>query len=223
MHPVRHHEVEEALIVGDDQHGAVGAAQRVDAAGDDLERVDVEARIGLVEDRERRFQQRHLQYLVALLLAAREAHVERAPHHAVVDAERRPLRLDQLEELHRVQFLLAAMPAAGVDRGLEEGGTPHARNLDRVLEGEEDAGERPFLDAHGQQVRAPPGYRAAGHRVALAAGDHVGQRALAGAVGPHDRVHLALVQRQVEAVQDRLAVGGRVQVFDRQHRLRFRL
>ena len=41
-----------------------------------LQRVDVEAGIGLVEHRERRLQQRHLQDLVALLLAAGEADID---------------------------------------------------------------------------------------------------------------------------------------------------
>jgi hypothetical protein len=35
--------------VGDDEHRAVGRTQRVDAVGDDLQRIDVEAGIGLVE------------------------------------------------------------------------------------------------------------------------------------------------------------------------------
>ena len=43
MHPVRHDVVEQPLIVGDDQHGALGPAQRVDALGDDAHGVDVEA------------------------------------------------------------------------------------------------------------------------------------------------------------------------------------
>ena len=42
-----------------------------------LQRVDVEAGIGLVEHRELRLQQRHLQDLVALLLAAGEADIDR--------------------------------------------------------------------------------------------------------------------------------------------------
>src|SRR3546814_6608185 len=42
--------VEQALVVGDHQEGAVGRAQRVDAFGHRLQRIDVQARIGLVED-----------------------------------------------------------------------------------------------------------------------------------------------------------------------------
>jgi hypothetical protein len=35
MHDVRHDVVEQALVVGDDDHAALGRAQRVDAVGDD--------------------------------------------------------------------------------------------------------------------------------------------------------------------------------------------
>ena len=42
-----------------------------------------------------------------------------------------------------------------------------------------------------QQVLAVEGHAAAGDLVALAAGQHVGERALARAVRAHDRVHLA--------------------------------
>ena len=43
MHPVGHDVVEQPLIVGDHQHGAIGTAQRVDALGHDAHGIDVEA------------------------------------------------------------------------------------------------------------------------------------------------------------------------------------
>ena len=61
----------------DQQHAEVGGLLgAVDALRDDLERVDVEAGVGLVEHRELRLEQLELQDLVALLLAAREALVD---------------------------------------------------------------------------------------------------------------------------------------------------
>src|SRR5262249_33435169 len=42
--------IEEALIVGDDQDAAMLAAQGVDAAGDDAQSIDVQARVSLIED-----------------------------------------------------------------------------------------------------------------------------------------------------------------------------
>ena len=69
--------------MGDDDHGAIGRAQRVDAIGHHAQRVDVEAGIGFVEDAERRLQHRHLQDLGALLLAAGEADIHRALQHVL--------------------------------------------------------------------------------------------------------------------------------------------
>jgi hypothetical protein len=49
MHHVGHDVVEQPLIVSDDDHRPVGRTQPVDALGNDLQRVDVEAGIGFVE------------------------------------------------------------------------------------------------------------------------------------------------------------------------------
>ena len=46
------------------------------------------------------------------------------------------------------------------------------------------------------------------------AGDGVGERALAGAVWPHQCVDFALADGQVDTLQNRLAFDGGVQVFD---------
>ena len=81
--------VEQPLVVGDehDAHrGAVGA-DLTDALGHDAQRVDVETRVGLVEDRDVGLEDRHLHDLVALLLAAAEALVEVAVDERAVHAE----------------------------------------------------------------------------------------------------------------------------------------
>ncbi len=70
MHVVRHDVVQEALVMGDDDHGTVRRAQRVDAVGHQLQGIDVEAGIGFIEDAKRGFEHRHLEDLGALLLAA---------------------------------------------------------------------------------------------------------------------------------------------------------
>jgi len=54
--------------VGDDQHAHVGAGEAVDPLGDGAQRVDVEAGVGLVEDRDLGAQQRQLKDLHPLLL-----------------------------------------------------------------------------------------------------------------------------------------------------------
>ena len=58
---------------------------------------------------------------------------------------------------------------------------------------------RPLLRRHREQVPAVEEHLALGHLVALAAGQHVGERALARAVRPHDRMHLAGADLEVDA------------------------
>ena len=67
--------------------GRCSAAHGAHALGDDAQGVDVEARIGLVEERDHRFEQRHLQDLVALAFPPGEAVVEVAFRRAEVHAE----------------------------------------------------------------------------------------------------------------------------------------
>ena len=110
VHAVRHDVVEQALVVRDHQHRALGLAQRVHAARHDAQRVDVEARVGLVEDREARLEERHLEDLVALLLAAREALVDRRAMRFSSISTSFAFSRTSGEEVHRVKRLLAAAP-----------------------------------------------------------------------------------------------------------------
>jgi hypothetical protein len=68
--------VEDPLVMRDQKRAHVGPDEVFDAAGDDLQRVDVQAGVGLVEHSDLRLQHRHLQDLDALLLAAGEAVVQ---------------------------------------------------------------------------------------------------------------------------------------------------
>ena len=145
--------------------GALGRAHRVDAVRDELQRVDVEAGVGLVENRQRRLEQRHLEDLVALLLAAREPFVDRAAQHALVDVEQLRLLLDQLHELHRVELGLAVVLPLGVERRLEEVGVVHAGDLDRVLERHEHAFAGALVGIHVEQILALEEHLAAGDLV----------------------------------------------------------
>src|SRR5262249_17028760 len=87
VHHVPHDVIEQALVMRAHREAALGRTQPVDAVGDDLERIDVEPGIGLVEHAQAQLEQRHLQDLVALLLATREADVDAAPQHVLLDAE----------------------------------------------------------------------------------------------------------------------------------------
>src|SRR5690606_11764435 len=105
-----------------------------------------------------------------------------------------------------------ALPIS-VDRGLgraQEVRHRHTGDLDRVLHGEEEAGAGTLVDLHLQEVLAVEQHLTLGHLVGRVAGQRVGERRLARPVGAHDRVDLAAVDGEVDALEDRLrTVRGR--------------
>src|SRR5579875_2736550 len=101
--------------------------------------------------------------------------------------------------------------------GAEEVHVGHPWDLDRVLEGQEQAGRGPLLGRQGQQVGPLEAHLAAGHLVGPSARQHVGQGALTGTVGPHDRMDLAGGQLERQAAQDLLASYPGVQAVHSEH------
>ncbi len=170
--------------------------------------------VGLVEHGEAWLQHRHLQYLVALLLAAGETDIDRAAQHVLADAKMSRGVAHDLHEFRRGGLRLAARLALGVERGAQKSHGGDTRDLHRILEGEEHALGRALVGRHLQNAFAIEQHVALGDRVVVLAGQHIGERRLAGAVRAHDGRDLALLDRQVEAVQYLLAVDFDVQVFD---------
>ena len=145
MYDVRLQVVEQALVVGDDDGARLWGAQLVEAFCHDAQGVHVEAAVRLVEDGELRFEHRHLEYLVALLLAAREALVHAAVCQLAVqlhDGTLLPHELEEVASRHGVEALILAL---GVEGSTHEVDHRHAWNLDRLLEAEEDALVGTFL------------------------------------------------------------------------------
>ena len=135
----------------------------------------------------------------------------------MIHVEQRQLFLHELHELDRVELLLAAVLAHGVQRRLQEVAVRDAGDLDRVLEREEEALARPLLGIELEQVLAVEDHLAARDLVVALAGEHLGERALAGSVGAHDGVHLARRDGERDAFEDRLVFDACVEVFDLKH------
>ncbi len=112
------------------------------------------------------------------------------------------------------------MFALRVERGLEQVDVGQAGNLHWVLKREEQPGERALLRRQRQQVLAVEAHRAAGHAVELAPGEHLRQRGLARAVGPHNGDHLAGGDVEIDAIEHPFAVDFGLQATDLQQRLR---
>ena len=197
--------------MGDDQRAeALLVVQLLDALGDRPQRVDVEARVGLVEDRHVGREHRHLQDLRALLLAAGEAVVEVARGERSVDVE----QLDRVLQLGAELLHLDRLLALGVDRHAQEVRDRDAGDRDRVLEGEEQARLGALVRLGLGDVLALEGDRALGDLVGGVPEQGVRERRLARAVGAHQRVDLAARDVEVDAPEDLALLDAHVQVSD---------
>ncbi len=187
---------------------ALLGVQLLDPLGDGAQRVDVEARVGLVEDRDVRLEHRHLQDLRALLLPAGEALVEVARGERAVHVE----QLDRVLQLGAELFDVDRLLAFGVDRHAQEVRHGDPRDRHRVLEGEEQPRLRALVRLGLGDVLALEEDRALGHLVRGVAEQGVGERGLARPVGAHQRVHLPALDGQVDAAEDLALLDAHVQV-----------
>src|SRR5712692_1010082 len=212
VHHVGHDVIEQALIVRDHHEGSIGRAQPVDAVGHDLERIDVEAGIGLVEHAKPRLQQRHLQDFVTLLLATGKADIDAATQHVLFDTELARDLVHALDERRHQELGLAALLALRVERGAQDGHGGNAGNFERILEGEKEPLGGALVGRKRKNVLAVEQHLALGHDVVGLAGEHVRERRLARSVRAHDGMHATLTDLQVETVEDVLAVDLDVQI-----------
>ncbi len=109
---------------------------------------------------------------------------------------------------------LAARLALGVQRRAQKGHGRNTRDFHRILEREEDALGGTFVGRHLQEVLALEQDLAAGDLVTGLAGDDMAQRRFAGAVRPHDGMHLALVHGQRKPVENFTLLDTNQQIFD---------
>ena len=207
--------------MGNDEHGAFGRAQGVDAVRHRAQRVDVEAGIGLVQDAELRLEEQHLQHLVALLLTARETLVDRALHQIVGHLDGLHLLAAQLEEVHGVELGFAAMTADRIHGRPQEVVVRDARDFHRILEGEEDALARAGFGVELSEVLAVEEHLALRDLEGGSAHQHVGEGALAGSVGTHDGVHLTGTDREIDSLENGGVARAGVQPADLEEGGRF--
>ena len=203
--------LQNARGVRDDEERAVRAlTEEPHALGHRAHGVHVQTGVGLVEDGELRLEHEHLQNFGFLFLAAGKAHVQVAFGVALVHAQQ-PHGLPQaLFEVPKPQAVAGLL----LQRAADEGAERHARHLQRVLEGEEDAAFSALIDRQGGDVLAVKYDAAARHGVDRIAGDGVAERGFSRAVRPHENVRLVAPDREVNAVKDLLFPRADVQAID---------
>jgi len=151
VHHVRGDVLQDPRVVRDQQHPDVTAGPvAVDALGHHAQRVHVEAGVGLVEHRELRLEQRQLQHLVPLLLAAGEALVHAALRERGVDLQVGHRGLDLFDPVAQ----LRGLATHGGGRRAQEVRHRDAGHLDRVLHGQEQPGPGALVDGQCEQVDA---------------------------------------------------------------------
>ena len=157
-----------------------------------------------------------MQDLVALLLTARETDVHRAVLQGAVHLPRLHRSFSQGEKVYDADHVEASEATDRVHCGAQEVEVANTGNLGRVLERQEQPSAGPFLWCEREQiesvVRDGPG-----HVVAVTSSQDVGQGALAGSVGAHDRMYLTRVDREVKAIEDLLLADRGRKVIDVQH------
>ena len=218
MHLIRGYVTQNALVVGHHNRRVVRPAEAVHTVCHDAQGVNVQPGVGFIQEGKGGFQQRHLQHFVALFLAAGEAFVDRPTHQFRVDFHLGNLAAEQAVELSGAHLLLAQMDTLGVHRGFEELPRAHAGQFHRILKGQEHSLAGPVFRLHVQEIHTLVHGRSTGDGVFRAAGQGVGQGALAGPVGAHDRVNFARIYGQVHAPQYFLIVDGHPEVLDLEDR-----
>ena len=118
------------------------------------------------------------------------------------------------EEVQRVHLVEAPCLPKLVVGGAQEVRVGDARDLDRILEREEEALLGALFRSHGEQILAVVRRGARRDVVARVACQHLRQRALARAVGSHDGVDLALVNAERDAMENLVLADAGVEVVD---------
>ena len=143
--------------------------------------------------------------------------VERTPQHVLDDAEPRRRLVDALHEVGRLQLVLSARAPLRVERGLQKRHRRDAGNFDRILKGEKHALGGALMRREAQNILAVQQHFALRDIIALASGDDIGERRFAGAVRPHDRRDLAVVNGEREAIENLAVADGDMEIFDFKH------
>src|SRR5438093_6253400 len=176
MHGIRDNVIKEALVMSYHDDRAILRPEVIDPLRHGLQGIDVEPRVGLIEDRELGVEDGHLEDLVPLLLPSGEPFVDGTGHQALVHLENLHPLPDQGEEVHGIKLLEAAAFPNRVQARLQEIHVAHSRDLDRVLEREENSRASALLGSHLEQVSTLEEHLALGDLVGLAPGQYLGRR-----------------------------------------------
>ena len=174
--------------------------------GDSLEGVDIEAAVGLVQNRIFGLEHGKLQNLGALFLDAGKTFVDRTRGERTIHPEQLHLLVKFRVIVSGFEFL--ALRQTRLDGGTEKICDRDSRNFAWILKCEKNAFARAFVRLEFEQIFAIHREGSGCHLVIGMASQHFGERALAGAIRPHDGVDFATRHLQAQPA-DNLLVGDR--------------
>src|SRR5690606_35865759 len=99
VHKVGHDVLQQPLVVGNEHKGIVFITQLVHTPCHDAERIDIQARVGLIKNGQLGFQHRQLQNLITLFLATRKPFVQRPVGQFGIKLDQLLFFLHHLKEL----------------------------------------------------------------------------------------------------------------------------
>ena len=212
MHHVRFDVVQQPLIVRDHDITVFRRPELIHTFRHDTQSVDVQSGVRFIEDAQTRFQHGHLEYLVALLLAAAEPFVHTTARQLIVQLHHFTPFAHQLQELPGRQSREPPVFTPLIHGRAHEIHHTHPRNLHRILEREEQPLMTAVLRTELQQIPPQETYAAPGHLKGRMARKHTAQRTLARPVRPHDGMYLTLIHIEIYTSQNLFPIDTCVQV-----------
>jgi hypothetical protein len=149
---------------------------------------------------------------------SRPESVHRPPQHIGVDRKLSGLRAYALHEVGGRQFRFAARLALGIESGAKERHGGDAWDLQGVLERQENAARGPLVRGEREKIGALELHFAGRYLVARLSGQYMGERRLAGAIRPHDGMHLAAFDDEIDTFEYFAVVDLDGEIFDFEQR-----
>jgi len=112
----------------------------------------------------------------------------------------------KLQERNGIKRRLSAMHADLIQRSLHKIDCAHTGYFDRILECEKNTLLSAFLWFHLKEVPSEIIDLSFGHNIFFTTCENRCERALAGTVGSHNRVHFTSLHLQVDTVEDLLVI-----------------
>ena len=201
MHHIRLDVVQQTLVVSNHDAAVFRCLQLVHPFGHDTERIDIQAGIGFVKNAELRFEHRHLEDFISLLLTTTETFIHRTVGQLVIQFHHRTLFTHQFQKFTGSQGRLSFVLALFIHGSAHKVHHAYSRNLYRILEREEQTCMATVFRTQFQQILTFENHRAFGYLKRRMTDQYRRKGTLSRTVRSHDGMNLALLDAEVDTFQ----------------------